>query len=103
LISFYSYNNVKAIREVYVPTISIFYGIIIRMFFDDHLPSHFHVTYGEFQAKVSIETLELIDGNLPNRTVALVLEWATHHRKELREDWELCRQKQQPKKILPLE
>ena len=86
-----------------MPTISMFYGIIIRMFFDDHLPSHFHVAYGEFQAKITIETLEIIDGSLPHRSLALVLEWAALHRNELREDWELCRNKQQPKKILPLE
>ena len=86
-----------------MPTISMFYGIIIRMFFDDHSPAHFHVAYGEFQAKITIESLEIIDGNLPNRTLALVLEWAAFHRNELREDWNLCRQKQQPKKIHPLE
>jgi hypothetical protein len=86
-----------------MPTISIFYGIIIRMFFDGHIPSHFHAEYGEFKARISIETLEIIDGSLPNRSLALVLEWAVLHRNELREDWELCRKKKQPKKIIPLE
>jgi hypothetical protein len=86
-----------------MPTISSFYGIIIRMFFDDHIPSHFHVAYGEFNAKISIESLEIIEGSLPKRSLALVLEWASFHRQELREDWELCGKKLQPKKIIPLE
>ena len=86
-----------------MPAISMFYGIIIRMFFDDHIPSHFHAEYGEYKAKISIETLEILDGKLPNRTLGLVLEWAALHRKELREDWEISRNKQQPRKIVPLE
>jgi hypothetical protein len=86
-----------------MPTISAFFGIIIRMFFDDHVPSHFHAEYGEYEAKISIETLEILDGRLPNRALGLVLEWAVLHRIELRQDWELSRNKQQPKKIVPLE
>jgi hypothetical protein len=86
-----------------MPTISAFFGIIIRMFFDDHVPSHFHAEYGEYEAKISIETLEILDGRLPNRALGLVLEWAALHRIELRQDWELSRNKQQPKKIVPLE
>jgi hypothetical protein len=86
-----------------MPTISMFFGIFIRMFFDDHLPPHFHVEYGEFKAKISIDTLEIIDGRLPNRALGLVLEWAAIHRHELRADWELCVKKQQPNKINPLE
>jgi hypothetical protein len=86
-----------------MPTISMFFGILIRMFFDDHLPPHFHVEYGEFKAKISIDTLEILDGSLPNRALGLVLEWAAIHRNELRDDWALCVKKQQPNKILPLE
>lgn len=86
-----------------MPTISMFYGILIRMFFDDHQPPHFHVQYSEFKAKISIDTLEILDGNLPSRVLGLVLEWAAIHRNELRADWDLCVKKQQPKSILPLE
>jgi hypothetical protein len=86
-----------------MPTISTFFGIVIRMFFDDHVPSHFHAEYGEHKAKVSIETLDVLEGKLPNRVLGLVLEWAALHRDELRQDWELSRNKQQPKKIVPLE
>jgi hypothetical protein len=81
----------------------MFFGIIIRMFFDDHIPPHFHAEYGEYKAKISIDTLEILDGSLPNRSLGLVLEWAAIHRKELRADWNLCVNKQQPQRILPLE
>jgi hypothetical protein len=86
-----------------MPSISVFYGIIIRMFFDDHPPPHFHAQYGENQAEIAIDTLEVIAGGLPRRSLSLVLEWAALHRQELREDWDLCSARQQPRKISPLE
>ena len=85
-----------------MPTICMFYGILIKMYWNDHAPPHFHVEYGEFGAVYAIETLELVRGSLPRRAHALVLEWAAMHRVELMEDWHLCETKQQPKKILPL-
>lgn len=86
-----------------MPTISVFYGIVIRMFFRDNAPPHFHVEYGEFQATIAIETLEILAGSLPRRTLALVLEWTVLHRAELRADWEQCRRHEQPNRIAPLE
>lgn len=85
-----------------MPTISMFYGILIKMYWDDHAPPHFHVEYGEYRAQYLIEPLHLAKGSLPRRADALVLEWATMHRIELMEDWQLCESKQHPKKILPL-
>jgi Domain of unknown function (DUF4160) len=85
-----------------MPTISMFYGILIKMYWDDHAPPHFHVEYGEYRAQYLIEPLQLAKGSLPRRADALVLEWATMHRIELMEDWQLCESKQHPKKILPL-
>ena len=86
-----------------MPTISMFYGILIRMYWNDHAPPHFHVEYGEYRAQYLIETLVLSRGQLPRRAHALVLEWAALHRNELMEDWELCELKQQPKMISPLD
>lgn len=85
-----------------MPTISTFYGILIQMYWNDHAPPHFHALYGEFEALVSIQTLDVIEGTLPRRALSLVLEWAQEHRAELFEDWELCEHNQQPKKIRPL-
>ena len=85
-----------------MPTISTFYGILIQMYWNDHAPPHFHALYGEFEALVSIQTLEVMEGTLPRRALTLVLEWAQEHRAELFEDWELCEHNQKPKKIRPL-
>jgi hypothetical protein len=85
-----------------VPTISVFYGIVIQMFWRDHSPPHFHVLYGEFEATLDLRELRLLRGSLPRRALALVLEWAAEHRDELMEDWDLCSRLQQPKPIDPL-
>ncbi len=70
-----------------MPEISRFYGIVIKMFFDDQEPPHFHVEYAEHQAVVSIETVALIGGTLPPRALGLVAEWAALRQEELREAW----------------
>jgi len=56
-----------------MPEVTRFYGIIIKIFFGDRPPPHFHVIYGEYNALVSIEYLEIIEGYLPNRTEKMVL------------------------------
>ena len=62
-----------------MPEISRFYGIVIRMYFADHAPPHFHAEYAEHEARVAIETLGLLSGQLPPRALGLVAEWATIH------------------------
>ena len=57
------------------------------MFFGDHPPPHFHAIYGEYNALVSIESLELIEGDLPSRAEKLVLEWATLYQQDLLQMW----------------
>lgn len=86
-----------------MPTISAFYGILIQMFWNDHAPPHFHALYAEYEVLIDIHTLEVVRGTMPRRALALVLEWASQHRAELLEDWNLCEQNQSPKKIPPLE
>ncbi len=85
-----------------MPTLSAFYGIVIRMFYDDHAPPHFHAQYGEHKAVVGIDGLVLIGGHLPPRARAMVLEWAELHRVELARDWNLCQARQAPIRIEPL-
>jgi len=70
-----------------MPTVSIFYGIAIKMFFSDHNPPHFHAIYGDYNALFNINTIEVIEGDLPNRAVKLVEEWARIYQKELLEMW----------------
>ena len=57
-----------------MPTISEFFGIVIRMYYDDHPPPHFHAHYGEFDALIVIETLEVLSGEIPGRALAMVRE-----------------------------
>ena len=69
-----------------MPEISRFLGIIIRMFYNEHNPPHFHAYYNEFEAEIDIQTLSVIKGNLPKRIFALTIEWASENRVELMED-----------------
>ena len=70
-----------------MPEITRFYGIIIKLFFGDHPPPHFHAIYGEYNGVFDIETMKMIEGDLPSRASKMVLEWGTHHQQELLEIW----------------
>lgn len=85
-----------------MPTISTFFGIVIRMYYDDHSPPHFHAYYAEHDAELAIDTLEVLQGKLPKRALALVLEWAAEHREELRENWNLAAKHETLNRIEPL-
>lgn len=85
-----------------MPEISRFFGIIIRMYFGDHNPPHFHAIYQEHMAEYDISTLTIINGSLPMRAHAMVLEWASIHRDELLENWKLAVEMKEIKKIDPL-
>ena len=78
-------------RKVEMPEISRFYGIVIRMYWADHLPPHFHAHYGSNQAQIRIDPVGLLRGQLPPRIAAMVVEWAVLHRNELLADWNLAR------------
>ena len=86
-----------------MPEISRFYGMVVAMFFNDHDPPHFHVRYGSHKAILSIETLEVLRGDLPPRAVTLVREWARLHAQELDDDWQRARSSQPLKAIDPLQ
>lgn len=86
-----------------MPTISEFFGIVIRMYYQDHAPAHFHAYYGEHNAVVEIETLRVREGRLPRRALGLVVEWAIEHREELLDDWRLAQAHQPLHRVAPLE
>lgn len=86
-----------------MPTISAFFGIVIRIYYDDHGPPHFHAYYAEHSAQVDIESLRLIGGSLPKRALSLTVEWGLAHRGELREDWRRAAEHQALLPIDPLE
>jgi hypothetical protein len=86
-----------------MPTISFFFGITIRMYYDDHAPPHFHAYYGKNAAVIEIESLRLRYGGLPPRAMTLVLEWAKEHQQELKSNWALSEAHQPLHPIKPLE
>ena len=86
-----------------MPEVARFFGIIIRMFYDDHNPPHFHAEFSDKKAVIDFRGNILV-GDLGSRTaLKLVREWIDLHQAELAEDWELARAGKQIKKITPLE
>ncbi len=75
--------------------ISRFYGIIIRMYFDDKHVPHFHAKYGEFMALIAIADAQVIAGRLPHHAYRLVSEWTDAHRAELMANWERARRQEE--------
>ena len=71
-----------------MPVISYFFGIYVRMYFDDHLPPHVHVEYQGAEALVAIETGELIEGRLPRKAAKLIKEWCADHQDALWDNWQ---------------
>ena len=86
-----------------MPEISRFFGIVIRMYFRDHNPPHFHAFYGDDMALIDIASSSVIAGKLPPRALGLVLEWVAIHRSELMDDWEKAREELPLLPIPPLE
>jgi hypothetical protein len=79
-----------------VPEISRFFGIVIRMYFDDHNPPHFHAIYAG-------HPIAVMEGTLPNRAASMVLEWAALHQRELAQNWTRLHQAQPAEGIEPLQ
>ena len=88
-----------------MPTISMFYGIIIRLYFapGEHNPPHFHAYYNEFKGSVDIRTCEVIEGSFPRRQRKLILAWAELHQDELMANWQLVMNGENPFRIPPLQ
>ena len=84
-----------------MPGVSYFLGIAIYMYFNDHLPPHFHAEYGGDEALYEIRTLRVYEGKLPRRVHNLVIEWADLHRDELMDNWERARRAQDLWDIAP--
>ena len=84
-----------------MPVLSRFYGIVIRMYFQqaEHNPPHIHALYGEDMAAVDIQTGEVLEGYLPPKALAMVQEWAAMHKIDLLHMWET----QEFKSLSPLE
>ena len=86
-----------------MPEVSRFYGLIIRLYYRDHPPTHFHAIYGEYEALIEIETGTIYQGSLPKTAYDLVNTWRLIHLQELRNDWNRARQELPLLPIPPLE
>ncbi len=71
-----------------MPVVARFYGIVIKMYFREHGVPHLHALYGEYNAVFDIQTLELIEGDLPARAIRMVKEWAGQYQVELLTMWQ---------------
>jgi len=85
-----------------VPEVCRFYGIVIKLYFADHVPPHFHAEYGEYEARIAIESLAVLSGALPPRAMGLVAEWSVLHQRELLEQWQRVMRHEPPARIEPL-
>ncbi len=86
-----------------MPEISRFFGIIVRMYYDEHNPPHFHAEYQGNKAVFDLNG-NMIKGSLKSRTARkLVREWVDQHENEIKNDWELAKNDEQLQKIDPLD
>jgi hypothetical protein len=80
-----------------MPVIARFYGILIKMYFREHGVAHFHAIYGEYNGVFNIETLEMIEGDLPRRAQKLIREWARTYQSDLLDMWNTQQFRKLPK------
>lgn len=86
-----------------MPEISRFFGIVIKMFYNDHEPPHFHAEYAGQKGRIDVENLVLFRGRLPRTQLQLVLGWAALHQEELRLNWNRARTGRPVERIAPLD
>ena len=83
--------------------VSRFYGISVRVNYREGTTPRFHARYAGSEAAIDIRRPALLDGKLPGRALAFVMEWATLHRQELLDAWERSRRGESPEAIAPLD
>ena len=85
-----------------MPELCRFYGLIMTIYWKDHNPPHFHARYGEHVAEIDIRTLAVLRGSLPPRALALTVEWALQHERDLLRQWNRARRQLPLESIEPL-
>jgi len=86
-----------------MPEVSRFFGISIRMYFDDHNPPHFHAIYAGAETEIGLDPVTILRGRFPRRALGMVLEWAAFHQQELLNNWAQIQSGEAPRRIDPLE
>jgi Domain of unknown function (DUF4160) len=88
-----------------MPTISMFYGILVLMFFRDnrqHHTPHIHARYQGAEVVINIADAEVLSGSLPPKQLKMVQAWVAIHQEDLMVDWELAVNGDEPFRITPL-
>ena len=85
-----------------MPVISLFYGIIVEMFYNEHIPPHFHARHGEYRAVIDIASGDVLEGELSRRDLRLVEALLELNRESLMANWQLAREGREMFKIAPL-
>jgi hypothetical protein len=85
-----------------MPEICRFYGIIIKMYFNEHNPPHFHIEYQDYEAVMNIETGE-VTGNMSRRALNLVYDWLDQNKDALYENWKRIEERKPLNRIKPLD
>ncbi len=87
-----------------MPTLSMFFGIIIRMYFapKENNPPHIHAYYQDLKTVIDIESCEILEAQIPQRQLRLVFAWIEIHKEELFANWKLCQNGEKPFAIEPL-
>lgn len=91
-------------KFIAVPTISMFYGIIIRMYYapKEHNPPHIHAYFQNSTVTINIDDGEIITGKMNSKQIRLIQAWVEIHKEELQANWNLCQEGDRPFKIEPL-
>ena len=84
-----------------MPTISMFYGVIIRMYYDDNNPPHFHAFFGDYKAIFNFDG-KILEGTMPSSKKKLIIAWALIHKDELKANWQLAKNSEILYNINPL-
>ena len=85
-----------------MPEVSRFYGIVIKMYFSEHNPPHFHIEYQDYEAVMNIQTGE-VTGKLSRRALRLIYDWLDENKEALMENWKRSREHKSINKIKPLD
>ena len=86
-----------------MPELSRFFGVVVRMHYNDHAPPHLHARYGRDGAAIALHGFGVLEGSLPPRVLGLVMEWAAQHPDELPADWARAARRLPLVPIAPLE
>ena len=85
-----------------MPEISLFFGIRVTMYYNDHTPPHFHAEYNGRNVLIDIENGRVFQGMFPSRQLKIILAWCEIHKDELMQDWELAKDGKPLNRIAPL-